>query len=1761
MDFIIVVLKILAMLASVFVMFLPLLLEYISFRNDCEEGLSHKRLRLMIFGLLYAAAITVAMVFLDELVAWIGSWSWVQWIAGKVSISARTTYCVELIAVMLINLAIGGLFKLLLPVVRLGLKKKDLSKPKKKNGEFSWTQKLERKVLKYFNKEKWFFAGIILKYLCLALAALYAIAFLFCLLPVFFGADWIPYAFAIRLFESGYIYPMITLIPLCQICFFLAGVENLEKECPGFEQEEEGGELGKTEPDIDMINGECQKLFKDHFAHEMREEIPEEEVAASTAYHAITKLIAQGISANSRKPKPIREGYLRCLNTIVENDLGPEDALAGSETRGVIVNGSLFTDFSEYFLRYCSVILSRGDNILFICNDSSQIEQTYQCVVKTLEQIYSLYHTEPSKQNINFDDSVWKVLKVDGENYQVEGADVNNCSVLITDLNFLTNACFDQQCDTFIQLVDTVVFVDVLGAVNHFARQMSVFDTKVKNIREQNATRAKNSGRSGKIRSGYGERNAFPVRYACNQIKYICFGDSRIPGLDKVLKNLLFVDFLSADAMRYSPQTVIACYNYEGRVNEDGQRERIQTARTEEDLGVLVNMADFAAELGAGKISLFAEHGMPFRDLMESIDANANHGLRIQNGRNLSVNNYQFDLDDCRVIVVFDHDDNLPMTIRRFRTMTSDKKTLVMVFSRPYMFRDYYQANIEKLWKSEQLLRIPVEKSGKYSAIQKILVKADSGGISVKEIFDIIEDAALEDYADVLENEDIRGLLRKLLVDCGKHETEALKWNDYFEFVQFSDFDRRGVFVVEERVCLRNKRAMASLLDGVSPAIAVIDDKEYPLPTPKNRITQNYIAGQNLLLNGCVYVINSIDVAKGKLFIKHATGGKNIVPYRYVQNREYHIDYSDPNPERTYPTKQVVINGDGEMAVKEVKISVTRRPMEVITRGYSVVDQRTLHDNDTATDSYVVLDAAEQLDKFKQTYRKYGDVQNPVCSSDMMMQSRVAHATAPNGAQVMSVKLSGDFGVEHSRVVLLAAVMLNEVLHTMFPTAADAVAVCPVLNTDSFQDAEAAEILKRLPKACCREYTAEDKDIEFLIIEDCASDLGVISELMSSGDDVIKLLFEPVYEYLQWYLTTGTPSDYLNFGMSEAPKCFDFEGLSKLATGLGKDEFSMKFVDIESPLAYDVCDFCGKRYPKGTDDVAVLEDGRKMCRDCAGSLVGNDKKVLKAHLERAKIFLESTYGITLGDDYEFCFESTVKIANTLKKNCSLMGRGSDVPLRSYVDDKKTVHVEYSIPSVNLSELLVRELTHVWQLKHLPELEEELAEGHIALVAVQYLRFLNQSALASVRASYYESNSGISGEGYRRLVRALLENPQYNNNPFRYLLEMSGAVIDDEITPPSPRIIEDSDYGLPYTPETPDRALDGNIRYFFYDRLTATCQRAYDILLAAIRSHEEDTVISGCSFADMEKVCDAVRFDHPELFWFKTISMGGENVHLFYGASAEEAELLQRRIDEVVPKYLEGIDDSMSAYDVALRLHVKVISAVDYDTIALNKQKQEGGPAMDKIDYLRTICGVFLEGKAVCEGYARAMQYLLQKCGVECAEVAGYIRKETGEQDGAHAWNILKLDGDYYYLDTTWDDSSNTVQTVKNNATGFDYFCITTDELCRTRDISLCPAAVPGCDATRGNYYYHNGLVLESYDPNRIKTIAQTAAKNHCKSFTFKCKTKAIFDQAMERICSVGDDCYSALKAAAKMDKKILTNTYAYMYDKNIWTITVVFKYK
>lgn len=1763
MNFLIFMLKVILMPALVCLMAAPLFLEYLSFRKDRDEGISHKRFRLLAFSVVYFLVITIVMVLLKDLLVWIRGWRFVVWLCNQLAVPARVDYAADVFAVILLNFGIGLLFELLLKLVRIGLKKSDPFKAKE-NGSFTLWQKAEQWILKKVNHEKWFLAARILLILCLSLSAVYSILFLSYQLPIFFGANWIPYTFLTQLFEAGYLYPVITLIPLCQAYFFLAGVEAQQDKYPELKKDKQQTTT-KEEPDLQKVNEKTKEIFKDYFRHQITLQPagntdPAETVSA-TGHHEITMQIAEGVKNDRRNTQHIvQEGFLGCIDAIVENDFRTVIASGDEKPGGVLINGGFFTEFAMYFLRYVSVILARGDNVVFVCSDDQQINSVHDCVRQAFCQMYSLYPKDTIKDNLSFDDPIWKLCKITSETKKEDEALLDACSVLVTDLEYLCSEDFGKNHVDFVNLIDTVVFVDTMASVNTCARQMTQFVAIAKNLREQNALRAKNSVKKVRSDDGLKDKSSFDVCYTYKQLKYICFDDSRVPGLDKVLNNLLSVEFETADAMKYVPETIICCYNYERGPNEEGIKRSPTLALTSEDLGVLANMADHVIAVGGQMVSLFARQNIPYADVRESLKSNANSGVLVKVDHNLQINKPFYNTDDYNVIVAFDEEDNLPAMVRRYAAMVPEKPTLVLLFSRPYLFRDYFVDNIEELWRVEQLMRIPVVQSTRRHVAEEILIRANTGGISGEEIIRVLKDEELVDPEEVPDRGGLDAILRKLLMDCGVPQNEALELDNFFEYHKCREFDKDGQFVSKDKICLRKRGALYAYINSLDRIRLLAPGEEMYMHLPKDRITQNFIEGQNLLHNGKLYTVRKINTSAGTIRIQRATGGRNNIPYQYLQEREYFIDWSEEAAQGVYPSGSVSLRDiDGDVQAKEAIISVKRRPMEVVTKGYTPVDPLSLARNGAENEGHVsLMDKAHEA-IFWQCYRKYGEIETPVFNVDSVVGNERALQAYPNGALVMSVRITGNFGENAARISNLAAAMLGELLHTMFPTVADSLAVCPVVSK-RFEDKDSECVLGKQYKAVCRGREPAQDEVEVLIIEDCPGDLGVISVLMSSGDDPLKMLFTPLHQYLTWYAETEEKSNYLFYGLESEPACFDIAGLTKIASQLSDPNARMEPVDETLIIEYDTCDFCGRRFAKG-NDVTMLPDGRRMCKDCGATLVGNDKKTLKDYLDRARMYLESVYGITLGDDYDVCFESTVKIANTLKQTKEASRRGADLPFKSYVDDQQKLHVEYELPPVNLSELLVRELTHVWQLKNLPNLEEDLAEGHIALVGIQYLRFLNEHRLATVRATYYESARNVAGEGYRKLITALVDNPSCNNNPFRYLMLGVDTPTQTIVVPPVRRNVKGF-YGLPYTSQTPDRALDGNIRYFFYERLTTSKKKAYDILLEAIRNHQE-TIRVECSFEDMAKVSRAVQSDHPELFWYNNFEMYEQTgqVNLLYGASVEECEVLQRRLDEVMPKYLEGIDDSMSAYDVAIRLHVKLINAVDYDTLALQAEEVDGYPKSDEIDSIRSICGVFLDGRAVCAGYARAMQYLLHKCGVECAYASGLVRKENGQSGGGHGWNILKVDGEYYYLDTTWDDSSDTVQTVKNRDFGFDYFCITTDELTRTRDLSRCPTDMPPCTAIRANYYYHNGAVMDTYDPELLKTLAQKAAQDQQEFFSFKCTSRKLYEEALTKVCTDGKDTFAALKLAAKINKKISSTYFGYGYNNHIWTITVRFKMK
>lgn len=256
--------RIVLMLLCVVLTAVPMLIEYLRFRSDKVHKITHRRFRTAVFSLVYATAVTLVLYFLKEIPLFFQKIPVIPWIVNRIAPAAQTVYLTEVLAVVLLNTAIGLLFGCAQSFVRIGLKKKDLSKANRKNNTFSFLRKAERKIIRQFHTETWFFVGQILKWFALIMTVFYSLQYALWLLPGLFEAGWIPYQWISSLFEAGYLFPMITLLPLFEWYYFLEGIRLLETECPEFFRKKTAEEERKQDF-LEKLNRDVKSTYESHY--------------------------------------------------------------------------------------------------------------------------------------------------------------------------------------------------------------------------------------------------------------------------------------------------------------------------------------------------------------------------------------------------------------------------------------------------------------------------------------------------------------------------------------------------------------------------------------------------------------------------------------------------------------------------------------------------------------------------------------------------------------------------------------------------------------------------------------------------------------------------------------------------------------------------------------------------------------------------------------------------------------------------------------------------------------------------------------------------------------------------------------------------------------------------------------------------------------------------------------------------------------------------------------------------------------------------------------------------------------------------------------------------------------------------------------------------------------------------------------------------------------------------------------------------------
>ncbi len=166
---------------------------------------------------------------------------------------------------------------------------------------------------------------------------------------------------------------------------------------------------------------------------------------------------------------------------------------------------------------------------------------------------------------------------------------------------------------------------------------------------------------------------------------------------------------------------------------------------------------------------------------------------------------------------------------------------------------------------------------------------------------------------------------------------------------------------------------------------------------------------------------------------------------------------------------------------------------------------------------------------------------------------------------------------------------------------------------------------------------------------------------------------------------------------------------------------------------------------------------------------------------------------------------------------------------------------------------------------------------------------------------------------------------------------------------------------------------------------------------------------------------------------------------------------------------EIITNDMSDYDKVKAVHDYIVNHSVYDYTNYVAQ------TLPDVSY--RIEGVILNGTAVCQGYADTFQLFMNLLGIDNRMMSGYAKGE------GHAWNLVQLNGNWYHIDTTWDDPVNE---NGEQMLYYKYFLVTDEQMLLDHEWDI--AVYPASNSDEMMYKLYEGCIIDSYVNYQAKFV-------------------------------------------------------------------------
>ena len=297
--------------------------------------------------------------------------------------------------------------------------------------------------------------------------------------------------------------------------------------------------------------------------------------------------------------------------------------------------------------------------------------------------------------------------------------------------------------------------------------------------------------------------------------------------------------------------------------------------------------------------------------------------------------------------------------------------------------------------------------------------------------------------------------------------------------------------------------------------------------------------------------------------------------------------------------------------------------------------------------------------------------------------------------------------------------------------------------------------------------------------------------------------------------------------------------------------------------------------------------------------------------------------------------------------------------------------------------------------------------------------------------------------------------------------------------------------------------------YYYNHMNKQEQAAYHGILQGISGLADEFQIPALDGETLYNVFFQLRLDHPEIFWATGYKYRyyKESPNIIFvpeylfdkGKIKEHQKAMRSRVEKLVRPAKD-----MSEWEKEKYVHDFICENVRYDKL--------------KKPYSHEIIGPLGQGVGVCEGIAKAVKVLCDALGLWCMIAICGNNPEKGIKY-RHTWNIVRIGGQYYHLDATFDNSL-TKGAREDAECRYDYFNLDDKAMFRDHEPLIAPA--PAC-TDNGHFYYKEKKLSFTKTDEVYKRALQAAKKGKMLTFHWRggYLTREVLGELLDEIRKAG----------------------------------------